>query len=206
MRIVLYAFLLLSILIAMGYAGWPLRKYIDNIKSVVAADTQQQGLIQLEQRSVLMKSALMGVMQANPSIAQVRIAMIHSGITPNGDILWQWDRIGIATAPGFTSSVGLSVNKPLVEWDDFLGVLLNGRCAFLKVAALKDAALSSRLSKETIVALTVCPILNQRGQLIGAIFGNWSSLDAVPNNQEPVQTSLQAAANLIATKFRIGLI
>jgi hypothetical protein len=205
MRLLIYILIAVAVFFGLTRIG-PVHRYLADIKSVVQTDTQQQQLIHLDRRSVLMKTALLNVLQANPSIVQVRMAVIHTGMTQQGNIVWQWDRVGIVAAPSFNPADQpvLSNNFSLTEWSGFLGTLINGRCVFVQVADLSDEDMKNRLTQEKIVAFAACPILNAHGQLSGALFGNWSSLDSVPSNQEPVMQSLQASADMIGARMRLG--
>jgi hypothetical protein len=199
MRLISYFLVTIGILVMLSYFGQPLQKYVNRVKSDAALGLQQRDLVRIDQRLMMAKNTLIRLQAANPSFMRIRVAFIHSGMTPTGDIVWQWDNVAVVAKPGYSGN-DVPLNKPLSQWNDYLGVLLNGHCAYMITDTIKNDEARIRIQSNGVAAFLVCPIMNSKNQLLGAIFATWHELTDVPVNRQSIEHSVKDAADTIAQK------
>ena len=90
----------------------------------------------------LVDELLTALLTYAPLAARVRLGVVHNGITGvTGVALLRYDVTNAVAAPGH--SIGtLLLNQPLSDWNNFLPVLLAGRCYLGQVADQPNPALA----------------------------------------------------------------
>jgi hypothetical protein len=140
--------------------------------------------------------------QNNPSIARVRVAIIHNGsYTLTGISLLKFDTAYSVTRAG-RSVGGTEINLPLVQWRDFLPDFINGQCRYILVSNLQDPAARTRMQEQGADAFVGCPIRTSTGAIIGGIFTVWDVGDP-----RPTETDLYSIMEQVQQTARdVGLI
>jgi hypothetical protein len=115
-----------------------------------------------------------------PLAARVRLGVVHNGITGvTGVALLRYDITNAVASPG--KSVGpLLLNQPLSEWNNFLPVLLAGRCYLGTVADQPNPALRARFESFGAGTFMACPVVDSRDRMLGALFVTWDIRDLPP--------------------------
>lgn len=128
-----------------------------------------------------------------PQAARVRLGVVHNGITGvTGVALLRFDITNAVAAPGHSVGAPL-VNEPLSDWNDFLPVLLAGRCHLGSAKVEPNPALRSRLDALGASNFLACPVTDTNGRMLAALFLTWD-LDSLP----PTGDALQSLADLAA--------
>jgi hypothetical protein len=128
----------------------------------------------------LIDQSLAALLGYAPLAARVRLGVVHNGITGvTGVALLRYDITNAVASPGKT--VGpLLLNQPLSEWNNFLPVLLAGRCYLGTVADEPNPALRARLEGLGAGTFMACPVIDNRNRMLGALFVTWDVRDLPP--------------------------
>ena len=128
----------------------------------------------------LIDESLTGLLTYAPLAARVRLGVVHNGITGvTGVALLRYDVTNAVAARGH--SVGaLLLNQPLSEWNNFLPVLLAGRCYLGLVAEQPNPALRARFEGFGAGTFMTCPVIDNRNRMLGALFVTWDVRDLPP--------------------------
>ena len=110
----------------------------------------------------------------------MRLGVVHNGITGvTGVALLRYDITNAVAAPGH--SVGaLLLNQPLSDWNNFLPVLLAGRCYLGLVTEQPNPALRVRFEGLGAGTFMACPVIDNRNRMLGATFVTWDVRDLPP--------------------------
>lgn len=133
--------------------------------------------------------------------ARVRLDVIHNGVTGvTGMGLLRYDVTNSVAGAGHAPGA-LVQNQPLSEWADFLPDLLAGRCHVYTSNALGRTAMRGRMEALNVGTLLVCPVADQQGRLLGAIFLLWDTGTRMPEagDFERLIQSAQTVGPRIAT-------
>lgn len=128
----------------------------------------------------LVDELLTALLTYAPLAARVRLGVVHNGITGvTGVALLRYDVTNAVAAPGH--SIGtLLLNQPLSDWNNFLPVLLAGRCYLGQVADQPNPALRARFEGFGAGTFMACPVTDNRGRMLGATFTTWDARDLPP--------------------------
>jgi hypothetical protein len=128
----------------------------------------------------LIDESLAGLLAYAPLAARVRLGVVHNGVTGvTGVALLRYDITNAVAAPG--KLVGpLLLNQPLSEWNNFLPVLLAGRCHLGQVAAEPSPTLRARFEGFGAGTFMACPVIDTRSRMLGAMFVTWDVRDLPP--------------------------
>jgi hypothetical protein len=128
----------------------------------------------------LVDESLTGLLAYAPLAARVRLGVVHNGITGvTGVALLRYDITNAVAAPGH--SVGaLLLNQPLSDWNNFLPVLLAGRCYLGLVTEQPNPALRVRFEGLGAGTFMACPVIDNRNRMLGATFVTWDVRDLPP--------------------------
>jgi len=115
-----------------------------------------------------------------PLAARVRLNVVHNGITGvTGVALLRVDVTNAVASAGH--SVGpLVLNQPLSDFNNFLPVLLAGKCYLGTVSEQPSPALRGRLEALGVGTFMVCPVNDNRNRMLGATFVMWDTRDLAP--------------------------
>jgi hypothetical protein len=197
MRMMIYIMAMLLVFIAANFYGKPIEVYLDRVKSESNIKLRQEAMINTDRRTSALQHALIDLALSIPSADQVRIGLIHNNISSDGNAILQFDIVNSVAPIGKTANA-LSANLPLTNWIDFLRSLLAHQCVIVAVKDMSNSAEKSRLIDAKVVEFVTCPILNTKGQLLGAVFADWTNPLSVPINLDSTETALKQTAQTIA--------
>jgi hypothetical protein len=115
-----------------------------------------------------------------PHADRVRLGVVHNGLTGvTGIALLRYDITNAVAAPG--KAVGPFVlNQPLSDWNNFLPVLLAGRCFLGLVPEEPNPALRARLQSLGAGTFMACPVIDSQTRMLGALLVTWDTTDLPP--------------------------
>lgn len=156
-----------------------------------AADTDRQ-----------VDQILAGLLARSPLADRIRLAVVHNGITGvTGIALLRYDITNSVAAPGRNGGP-MVVNQPLSDWNEFLPILLNGRCYFGLTAEQSNTAIRTGFDSLGASTFLSCPVIDYRGRMLGATFLSWSGRELPPTG-EPLLALMRDA---VAVGARIGAV
>jgi len=201
------------------YAGWHVRDEGGILTGLRVAfvDTRAYRADHVHEQEALMLQAelrnaaetdkridqlLTGLLARAPMAARVRLGVVHNGITGvTGVALLRVDVTNAVAAPGQSPGL-MSVNLPLSDWNNFLPVMLIGKCCLGLASEQPGAAVRARLDAMGTSAFLGCPVLDRFGRMLGAVFILWNLRDLPPTG-EPMQAlmreTLAVGAQIAAT-------
>lgn len=141
----------------------------------------QARLKQTAQSDILISQHMQALLAEIPGAFRIRLAIIHDGVTGvTGIDLMRFDITNAVVTPGHTTGPMLQ-NEPLNEWSKFLPSLIDGKC---ELGLSENAApmLRDRLNDLGVFATMVCPIIDVRNQLLGALFIHWDRSGIIPTD------------------------
>jgi hypothetical protein len=143
----------------------------------------------------LIDESLTSLLTYAPLAARVRLGVVHNGITGvTGVALLRYDVTNAVAGAGH--SVGaLVLNQPLSDWNNFLPLLLAGRCYLGQVAEQPNLALRTRFEAFGAGTFMACPVIDNRSRMLGAMFVTWDARDLPPTGD----------ALLAVMKFALGV-
>ena len=197
MRLFLYSVLVVVGLLTASSFHPRVLSYLQQAKHEVAENQRQLELVHVDQRLRMLKSKLVLLLADNPSFARVRVALIHSAIEPDGSVALHWSVAAALAAPGKEPGEFVQ-DKPLSQWNDYLGLLLNGHCSYVVTRDLLNEQVQARMSQMNISSFLACPIINAKHRLLGAVFVSWDSLEDVPLNIVQPEQAVRAMAASVA--------
>ncbi len=128
----------------------------------------------------LIDESLAGLLGYAPFAARVQLGVVHNGVTGvTGVALLRYDVTNSVAAPGKTVGA-LLLNQPLSDWNNFLPVLLAGRCFLGFVAEQPNPALRARFEALGAGTFMACPVIDSRNRMLGASFVTWDVRDLPP--------------------------
>ena len=141
-------------------------------------------------------------LENNPSVARIRIGVIHNGtFTITGTSLLKFDITHAEAKPGRFVGEFIS-NMPLKQWNDFLDVLVMQKdCTFVETKSMKEQAAFERERRLAIKAFLACPILNGSNQILGGLFVSWDDGDTIPEDK----TKIIQDSKLVAAQIGVAL-
>jgi hypothetical protein len=143
----------------------------------------------------LIGESLTALLTYAPLAARVRLGVVHNGITGvTGVALLRYDVTNAVAAPGHLVGA-LLLNQPLSEWNNFLPVLLAGRCYLGLVANQPNPALRARFEGFGAGTFMACPVIDKQNRMLGALFVTWDVRDLPPTGD----------ALLAVMKYAIGV-
>ena len=149
----------------------------------------------------LIDESLAGLLGYAPLAARVQLGVVHNGITGvTGVALLRYDVTNSVAAPGKTLGA-LLLNQPLSDWNNFLPVLLAGRCFLGFVSEQPNPALRARLEALGAGTLMACPVIDNRTRMLGALFVTWDARDIPPTGdtlQAVMKHALEVGAQVAA--------
>lgn len=194
------------------YAGWHVRDeggIIDGLE-VAFIDTRafrvryqhdlEAAELQAEirytaQTDKLIDQLLTSLLARAPQAVRVRLGVVHNGVTGvTGVALLRFDVTNAVAVPGHTVGAPL-INEPLSDWNDFLPVLLAGRCHLSSAKVEPNPALRSRLDALGANNFLACPVIDTHGRMLAALFLTWD-LDSLPPTGEALQSLTDFAASI----------
>ena len=208
------------ILLLFLYAGWHVRDEgnLSDGLEVAFVDTRafrvkyrhdlEAAELQLELRHTaqtdkLIDELLTSLLARAPQAARVRLGVVHNGITGvTGVALLRFDVTNAVAAPGHSVGAPL-INEPLSDWNDFLPVLLTGRCHLSSAKVEPNPALRSRLDALGANNFLACPVIDTKERMLAALFLTWD-LNNLPPTGEALQ-SLTDFATGIGTQIAATL-
>jgi len=172
------------------YAGWHVRDegsvsaglrvaFVDtrayraeHMRELEAAVLQGE-MLRTPATAKLIDQLLTSLMDRAPTVARVRLGVIHNGITGvTGVALLRFDITNGVASPGH--SVGpMITNQPLSHWNDFLPTLLAGRCHVGATAGVTNTVRRSRLESLGAGSYMACPVIDIQGRMLGAVLATW---------------------------------
>ena len=128
----------------------------------------------------IIDETLAGLLGYAPFAARVQLGVVHNGITGvTGIALLRYDITNAVAAPG--KAVGpLLLNQPLSDWNNFLPVLLAGRCFLGLVPEQPNLALRARLQALGAGTFMACPVIDSQTRVLGALFVTWDVNELPP--------------------------
>lgn len=183
------------------YAGWHIRDegsiaaglhvaFVDtrafraeHLRELEAALLQNE-LHQAAQTDRLIDQLLTTLLQHAPTVARVRLDVVHNGVTGvTGTALLRYDVTNAVAGAGH--SVGpLLTNQPLSDWNEFLPSLLAGKCQLLSVSQGVNIAWRARLEALGTGTVLVCPVVDIQARILGALFLQWDVRDGAPAGEQ----------------------
>jgi hypothetical protein len=128
----------------------------------------------------LIDESLAGLLGYAPLAARVQLGVVHNGVTGvTGVALLRYDVTNSVAAPGKTVGA-LLLNQPLSDWNNFLPVLLGGRCYLGFIAEQPNPALRARFEGLGAGTVMACPVIDSRNRMLGALFVTWDVRDLPP--------------------------
>lgn len=128
----------------------------------------------------LVDESLAGLLGYAPLAARVRLGVVHNGVTGvTGVALLRYDITNAVAAPGKTVGA-LLLNQPLSDWNNFLPVLLAGRCYLGMVTDQPNPALRARFEGLGAGTFMACPVIDKLNRMLGATFVTWDVRDLPP--------------------------
>jgi hypothetical protein len=128
----------------------------------------------------LIDESLAGLLGYAPLAARVRLGVVHNGVTGvTGVALLRYDVTNAVAAPGKTVGA-LLLNQPLSDWNNFLPILLAGRCFLGFAAEQPNPALRARFEALGVGTFMACPVIDSRSRILGALFVTWDVRDLPP--------------------------
>ncbi len=128
----------------------------------------------------IIDETLAGLLGHAPLASRVQLGVIHNGITGvTGIALLRYDITNAVAAPG--KAIGpLLLNQPLSDWNNFLPVLIAGRCFFGLVGEQPNPALRARLQALGAGTFMACPVIDSHTRVLGALLVTWDANDLPP--------------------------
>jgi len=197
MRMIIYIMVMLLVFVAVSFYGKPIEVYLDRIKLENNIKQRQEAIVNTDRRTSLLQHALIDLALSIPSADQVRIGLIHNNISSDGTSILQFD-IVTSVAPIGKTAGALPINLPLTNWTDFLRSLLAHQCVIVAVKDMNNSAEKTRLIDAKVVEFVTCPVLNAKGQLLGAVFVDWTNPLNVPINFDSTEAALKQTAQTIS--------
>jgi hypothetical protein len=125
-------------------------------------------------------------------VARIRLGIIHDGtIGVAGSPLLRFDITHAVAVPGRVAG-DLVQNQPTTGWVSSLPDLLAGSCHYQETTRMDYVAARDRLMSMGTAATVTCPVTNMHGQLLGALFVQFDSIDAVPTGAARVALDADA--------------
>lgn len=146
--------------------------------SSTAAERERETRIAVAQAQLRQEVTNMGLIKQHldyliskyPSVARVRLAIIHNGTVGVGDNhVWKYDVIAAVAANGRVAGP-LTQNDPLEGWSHFLNALLAGKCVNYPTSSIARTAGRERLDALGVKQVLTCPVRTPSGELLGAMF------------------------------------
>jgi len=161
----------------------------------------QAELRQAAASDILINDMLMDALQKFPDVARAVVAQLHNGdYGLSGMGLLKFNITHAQAAAG--RAVGeLSVDAPLSEWSDFLHTLLNGKCSYYLVQALKSNQAIARHAKMRVTSFMACPVKDTADRLLGGIVVSWDLGDTTPSEEE--RANLAAHLTTLGSKVAV---
>jgi hypothetical protein len=137
--------------------------------------------------------------------SRVRLGVVHNGITGvTGIALLRYDITNAVAAPGKT--VGpLLLNQPLSDWNDFLPVLLAGRCFLGLTGEQPNPTLRAGLQALGAGTFMACPVIDNKTRVLGALLVTWDvsqlpptgdAMQALMKHTTEIGTQIAAALSI----------
>jgi hypothetical protein len=204
MRMPIYVMITIAAFALVLLNGQGIRNWLISIRTEIDLDQQQNKMIktnQNTQRLTVLNSGLMVLLTAQPSVSRVRVAMIHTAISPQGQAVLLWDVVDSTAQKGHDPGEKF-IDQPLEQWADFLGPMLAHQCVYVVNRQIKNPTVKTRMKKLNIAAFLACPILHKNSQLIGGLFASWDRIEDVPADMAPVRSALINAAAIIGETYK----
>lgn len=159
----------------------------------------QAELRDLAKSNKVIDQLLGGLLEHAPTVARVRLDVIHNGVTGvTGIGLLRYDTTNSVAGAGHAPGP-LVQNRPLTEWGDFLPDMLSGQCRVYIADELQSPAIRSRLEMLNVGTMLGCPVPDVRGRLLGAIFLLWDTGTRMPEGLD--LTALKAEGREAGTRL-----
>jgi hypothetical protein len=158
---------------------------------------QQDLLAHYEAATVAINTALRAGLASDPSLARIRVGLMHAPATRENLPLLRWDVTHSLTKPGHV--VGpLATDLHVSDWSDYLGKLLANKCNQTKVVVTNVEAAMARAREMNMQGFIACPITTAKGELVGAVFGSWDIGDPEPPDLAATEAVVRQVADKIA--------
>lgn len=158
------------------------------------------------ERDKVINQNLKSLLDSIPSAVRARVAIVHDGVTTAlGSHLSRFDITHSVARSGRDPGEFLT-NVPFAQWQDYSPDLFAGKCKFVTVTNMENAAAKDRLSQLSVRAFMVCPLITVYGQLLGAVFVSWDEYDKLPvglDQKFDIESKMKLTAAAITTSFEI---
>jgi hypothetical protein len=206
MKIRVRAISLAGVLVVALYDSQPIQDWLSRVKAGYEQTQQQRTLVVTNSDFATTKSVLQPIMAAalsdNPSFSRVRVAAIRNQVTTDLTTPLVFDLVSSSAVAGHVPG-DVVINVPIAQMSDYLGSLLKQECAFVPTGAISDLSTVARMRSLSIAAFLACPILNEKGELLGVIYGTWDSLTEVPDDLEPIKKRLMKSGKVIGMNVKL---
>jgi hypothetical protein len=159
--------------------------------------TFNQLLMLNDQTNSLINQQLSHVVDALPTVARVRVGLIHGPATINKNNFrnYQFDVVNLKSAPGKDPGPTLA-DQSMGQWQDFITPMLAGQCVEMQTADVTDRQTIERLNALRANTFYGCPIRNHRGDLVGGIFAIWDAPNITIKADDVYVILREAAVNI----------
>ncbi|HWY33403.1 MAG TPA: hypothetical protein VNX68_02075 [Nitrosopumilaceae archaeon] len=157
----------------------------------------------IQTRNNIINQTLDDLLAKIPDAIAVRVNLIHKVNFAKDDQtpLLRWDTVYARAAPTYAKGPGpLLRDQSLIAWSDYVENLSAGKCTYLMTKNLSREATHQHLIDIGIYAFDVCPIVNSKNNLLGAIFLSWQE-----NNLNTNPESLFPIIKKVADKIAVTL-
>jgi hypothetical protein len=179
----------------------PIARYIRDIQTATLITERQRALIATQTRTTTIEQILARFEQTHPPYTRVRVGLLHNGRgIIDGIAPAQWDIVAGFVVNG--SSPPVLSDRPLSEWNSYIGSMLADQCTTIRRSSLQNDIVKTRMTETRTAALIACPITDAKKQLLGAIFGAWDDDTPIPSDIEALQKTLDAVADEIAASIK----
>lgn len=172
-------------------------------KSIDKLEAEQHSVALLSQvvlSNALIDAELTRLLLAIPWATGARVSVIHERIS-NVSMLpyMRFDHNNSVVPLGAgVVAPALSTDLPLSLWSDSLPTFLDDKCGYWLVAELTNAEQRLRIAP-TAAAYIGCPLIDQSGLLVGAMFVFWLDLTHVPSNLTEATQHARESSRLISS-------
>jgi hypothetical protein len=151
----------------------------------------------------LVDNQLKLLLKTIPDVQAVRLGIIHGGGPVRRTTVdrFRFDVLGAEANPGYNAGTK-GQNLPLSQWDDYLPILIAGRCPLVRVADMQEDAPRARILSYGTKAFMGCPMKSPDGDLEGAIFALWGH-EPPGDVQSIAEEKLRIAARIIQRELRV---
>lgn len=194
-------FSLVMVTLVLFICGFVFHQYI--VPHANARHPAQYDLTRTHEENQYIDAALADLLKSNTQPILARIALIHNGVNlPNQSqtSLFRWDITNQRSALNFHEPA-MIVDRPLSEWRDYIGDMMDNICSYIVVDAMNDNDARARLQNLGISSFLVCPLVNKNNELLGGLFVSWNGSGLSNDQIKSIIHDTTVTAHSIVTKI-----